>query len=425
MIHFLILRCILMLSLAIAVAISASIMRAVSTLNESRLKPQYFTRKRKLPFHDLLKFLLSMHKTSTQSALGSFFERKGITMSQQALSKARSKFDHTPFKKLFYGIRNAFYGSEYIDKLQRFNGKFLIAIDGSDTPLPNLPALREKFGGTGAKASSPTGRMSIAYDILNDFIIEADFSPLSVSERKHAQNHIKEVGKIIDLKQSIFIMDRGYASQELIELLSEKSFYLFRLRTKFNTEIDALPLGSHIITMYDDVKVRIVKFTLPSGEIETLLTNLFDIDESEFKELYFRRWRIEVKYDVVKNKLEMPCFGGFSENVIMQDFWISMYLANMAAIAKNEADEKIKEERHDKENKYDYQANVNTLIGSLRDRLADAVFSRNPSQRQKKLERIILEIRKSVVPVRPDDGNTPRLENPRKTKYHHNKRSNL
>ena len=60
---------------------------------------------------------------------------------------------------------------------------------------------------------------------------------------------------------------------------------------------------------------------------------------------------------------------------------------------------------------------MNTLIGSLRDRLADAVFSRNPVQRQKKLERIILEIRKSVVPIRPDDGNTPRLENPRKTKY--------
>ena len=102
-----------MLSFAMAVAISASIMRAVSTLNESRLKPQYFTRKRKLPFYALLKFLLSMHKTSTQSALGKFLERKGITMSQQALSKARSKFDHTPFLKLFDGIRNAFYSSEY------------------------------------------------------------------------------------------------------------------------------------------------------------------------------------------------------------------------------------------------------------------------------------------------------------------------
>ena len=414
-----------MLSFGVAVAISASIMRAVSTLNESRLKPQYFTRKRKLPFYALLKFLLSMHKTSTQSALGKFLERKGITMSQQALSKARSKFDHTPFLKLFNGIRNAFYSSEYIDKLHKFNGKFLIAIDGSDTALPNLPSLLKKFGGTGSKASSPTARMSIAYDILNDFIMEANFSPLIVSERDHAKNHIEQVGKIIDWKDSVFIMDRGYASQELIELLSKKSFYLFRLRTKFNTEIDALPLGSHIITMYGNVKVRIVKFVLPSGEIESLLTNLFDLDESEFKDLYFKRWRIEVKYDVVKNKLEMPCFSGFSENVIMQDFWISIYLANMAAIAKNEADEKIKEERLDKDNKYEYQTNVNTLIGSMRDRLADAVFTRNPAQRQKKLERIILEIQKSVVPIRPDDGNTPRLENTRKVKYHHNKRSNL
>ena len=414
-----------MLSLAFAVAVSASIMRAVSTLKESRFKPQYFTRNRKLPFQALLKFLLSMHKTSSQCALNRFLERKGISMSQQALSKARSKFDHTPFFKLFTGVRDAFYGEEYLDTLRKYHGKFLVAIDGSDTPLPNLPSLLEKFGGTGAKASSPTARMSIAYDILNDFIIDAAFSPLSVSERSHAKNHIEEVGQVIDLKNTIFIMDRGYASRELVELLSAKAHYLFRLRTKFSCEIDALPLGSHTITMYDDVKVRIVKFELPSGEIETLMTNLFDLKKADFKELYFRRWRIEVKYDIVKNKLEMPCFGGFSENVIMQDFWISMYLANMAAIAKNEADEKIREERLNSDNRYEYQANVNTLIGSLRDRLAEAVFSRNPLQRERILNRIISEIKKSVVPIRPDDGKTPRYENPRQGNFHHNKRSNL
>ena len=414
-----------MLSLAIAVAISASIVRAASTLNESRFKPQYFTRKRILPFEDLLRYLLSMHKTSSQSALNKFLERRGMTMSQQALSKARSKFDHSPFLKLFNGVRDAFYGAEYLPTLRKFHDKFLVAIDGSETPLPNLPALLEKFGGTGAKASSPTARMSIAYDVLNDFIIDAAFSPLTVSERDHAKDHIENVGKIIDLKDTIFIMDRGYPSRELIELLSKKSYYLFRLRSKFSTGIDALPLGSHIITMYDDVNVRIVKFTLPSGEIETLMSNLFDLDETEFKDLYFKRWRIEVKYDVVKNKLELPCFGGFSENVIMQDFWISMYLANMAAIAKNEADVKIKEVREDKDNKHEYQANVNTLIGSLRDKLADAVFSRNPAHRQKKLERIMTEIQKSVVQISRDDGETPRYENTRKVKFHHNKRSNL
>jgi len=414
-----------MLSLAIAIAISASIMRADSTLNESRLKPQYFTRNRKLPFQKLLKYLLSMHKSSSQSALNNFLEREGITMSQQALSKARSKFDHTPFLKLFTAIRDAFYGTEYINTLRKYNNKFIIAIDGSDTSLPNLPSLLEKFGGTGSKASSPTARMSIAYDVLNDFIIDAAFTPLNISERAHAKNHIESVGKIIDLENSIFIMDRGYASKELIEILAEKSNFLFRLRSKFNTDIDALPLGSHIITIYDNIKVRVVKFTLPSGEIETLLTNLFELNESEFKELYFKRWRIEVEYDVVKNKLELPCFGGFSENVIMQDFWITMYLANMVAIIKNEADQEIAEERKDKDNKYEYQANVNTLIGSMRDRLADAVFSRNPAHRQKKLERIMLEVKKSVVPIRPDDVITPRYENTRKSSHHHNKRHNL
>ena len=414
-----------MLSLAIAVAFSASIVRAASTLEESRFKPQYFTRNRILPFEDLLRYLLSMHKTSSQSALNKFLERRGMTMSQQALSKARSKFDHSPFLKLFNGVRDAFYGAEFLPTLRKFHDKFLVAIDGSETPLPNLPALLEKFGGTGAKTSSPTARMSIAYDVLNDFIIDAAFSPLTVSERDHAKDHIENVGKIIDLKDTIFIMDRGYPSREIIELLSKKSYYLFRLRAKFSTGIGALPLGSHIITMYDDVNVRIVKFTLPSGEVETLMSNLFDLDESEFKDLYFKRWRIEVKYDVVKNKLELPCFGGFSENVIMQDFWISMYLANMAAIAKNEADVKIKEVREDKDNKHEYQANVNTLIGSLRDKLADAVFSRNPAHRQKKLERIMTEIQKSVVQISHDDGETPRYENTRKVKFHHNKRSNL
>lgn len=102
-----------------------------------------------------------------------------------------------------------------------------------------------------------------------------------------------------------------------------------------------------------------------------------------------------------------------------------MYLVNMAAIAKNEEDQKIKAVRKDKNNKYEYQANVSTLIGSMRERLADAIFSRNPSHRVKKLNRIILEIQNSVVPIRPDDGKTPLYENTRNCKFHHNRRSNL
>lgn len=108
-------------------------------------------------------------------------------MSQQALSKARSKFEHILFSKLFTGVRDVFYGKEYLDKLRKIHDKLVIAINGLETVLLNFPALLKKFGVTDVKASSPTARMSIAYDVLNDFIIDADFTPLNVSDRVHAK----------------------------------------------------------------------------------------------------------------------------------------------------------------------------------------------------------------------------------------------
>lgn len=79
-----------------------------------------------------------------------------------------------------------------------FHDNFLIAINSSETPLPNLPALREKFGGTGAKASSPIARMSIIYDVLNDIIIDADFTPLKKS------NVFSKMGGQNSLQMSVF-----------------------------------------------------------------------------------------------------------------------------------------------------------------------------------------------------------------------------
>ena len=66
----------------------------------------------------------------------------------------------------------------------------------------------------------------------------------------------------------------------------------------------------------------------------------------------------------------------FTENVILQDFWISMFLANMVSLAKHEDDKEVKNARLNKDNKYEYQTNINTIIGSLRDKLAEAVFAK-------------------------------------------------
>ena len=47
------------------------------------------------------------------------------------------------------------------------------------------------------------------------------------------------------------------------------------------------------------------------------------------------------------------------------------------------------------------------------------------SPKMQKVKLILKEIQHSVVPIRPYDVLTPRYENTRKSKFYHNKKSNL
>ena len=51
------------------------------------------------------------------------------------------------------------------------------------------------------------------------------------------------------------------------------------------------------------VRVCVIKFLLDSGEKEVLLTNITDrrLGKNAFKKLYFMRWTIETKYNIVKS----------------------------------------------------------------------------------------------------------------------------
>ena len=393
------------------------------TLNAARFSPRYFTRIRKMSFQDILCYLISGCKGTTQAVLNNFFHHtsKSEHMTQQALSKARSHFDHTPFLKAFYALRDEEYNYKKEENLKRLHGMLFIAIDGSIIPLPNYSELRSEFG---ALNGSPSARASIALDVINDRIVDASLSPLSVDERTLAKEHVEKICKIISAKKIVFVFDRGYPSAELISyLMSNNTNFIMRVKRKFSESVDRAGIGSTLLTIEEGITIRVIKFYLPSGEVETLITNLYKVSESRFKKLYFMRWPVETKYDLVKNKLELPNFTGYSKNIIYQDFWISMLLSNIASIAKAEADRNIGMRSSTKCKKYKYQANMNVVIASLRDRFAAAVFSKNPILRRIRVNKIIYEISCSAVPVRPD-RDVSRNE-PRKVKYHHNKKSNV
>jgi hypothetical protein len=394
-----------------------------STLEAARTNASFFTRVRKMNFQDVVLFILSGFNTSTQIALNRFFKKsldQEKTMSQQAFSKARSHMNHSPLESLFRDLVELRYCGKH--EISTLYGYQVFAVDGSDVALPKMPGILEFFGGTGRNADSPTAKMSLLYDILNDFIVDAAINKVGTSERDIALDHIKKLRGMCPEVEKLLIFDRGYPSAALIhELEKEGLFFLMRVKTKWNSEVDEAQGADNLIKLDEATMIRVIKFQLPSGEMETLITNLFELPEEAFPELYFKRWPIEIKYDIVKNKLALENFSGYSKNAILQDFWAAMYSANLVAVAKDEANATVQKERVGKKNKYKYAPNLNQVIASLRDHLVKAYYVTSEEERERYVALILSEIKKSVVPIRPNRS-VKRPLNPRQVKYHHNRK---
>jgi hypothetical protein len=268
-----------------------------------------------MPFKKLIYFLLSMIKESSQNALERYFGKIGLNihMSQQAFSEARQKLKWEAFRQMFEVTVEASCRGE----IKRWHGFRLLAIDGSKLNLPNDPKLREYFGTSGAGNISPCAQGSILYDIENDLILDARIEPMKVDERTLAGEHIRKLAGMESFGKELILFDRGYASMELIGQLVEAGIgFVMRVREKLDRGIDGLGRGDHEVILEKvgrgPVRVRVIKFKLPGGERETLITSLMEKkhEARKFKGLYFRRWPIEGKYDEVKKKLEVENFSG-------------------------------------------------------------------------------------------------------------------
>jgi hypothetical protein len=198
-----------------------------------------------------------------------------------------------------------------------------------------------------------------------------------------------------------------------------------RCQKSWIKEVTTAPTGDSVHTLKDAGRVRVYKFILSSGEEETLITNLFDVPGNELPSLYFLRRGVEGKYDVLKNRIELENFSGYTKNAILQDFWVSITLSIVVAVAKAEADEKIQKRVIGKGNRRRQIPNVCQLIGSLKD---DFVFAcRLPSDELRKvaIDMIIKEISLAVTTVRPDRPPHKRIMNIKKKQYPINRKSNI
>ena len=417
------------ITFAVFMSALATIIQSGGFLNRSRIKPQDFTRNRKMPFSKLIFFMLNTAKSSIQTRLDNFFEnvlKENVHMSQQSFSDARQKIKHTAFLELFAAGVSIIYDGYY----DTWNGYRLSAIDGSKMQLPDDPKLRRFYGTMGADNSAATAQASALYDVLNNVLIDVRIAPLRTDEMTLAMRHIDTLCSLASFIRECILWDRGYASFELIETLKNRGIsFVMRVKRGFSKAVDQLKHGDHTVALqkrgHEDIRVRVLKFELSSGEEETLITDIVDASMGieDFKKLYFMRWGVETKYDELKNKLQVENFSGRTPKAIVQDFYCSMIMSNAVAVACWDAQQIVDEQREDKDNKYEYHVNVNHAIGVFKDRFIRAMLETNPRKRAREAKRILFLLTKNAVPTRPDRS-VPRNKAPRRAKFRHNRKAN-
>jgi hypothetical protein len=382
-------------------------------------------------FKELVYFMLSMIRESSQNALERFFIKteKNIFMTQQAFSLARQKIKWEAFRVLFVLTVNGHY-QEYADEIVRWNGMRIYAIDGSKLSLPNDKPLRDYFGTFGAGNTSPTAQGSLLYDILNDLTVDARIEPMTTDERTIAVMHINQLASIDSFEKGkeLILFDRGYPSFELIKELKERGIhFVMRVRRKFSTGIDELDYGDHRIKLDqggEKIPVRVLKFRLKGGEDETLITDIEDkkLGIKAFKALYFKRWPIETKYNQIKNRLEIENFSGRLVDNIRQDFYATMVLTNLTSDFAGEAQIEVEEEQRGKGKKYHYKVNMNHAIGVLKDQLIITLCEEDMEKRRELFDEITEMLKNRIIPIRPNRSFPRNM--PRNVKFHHNQKSN-
>ena len=249
---------------------------AQETLVAARFKETYFTRKRKMPFSDAISFMMDMRKTTLQTRLNLYFEhtKGGNPISQQAFSKLRMQFDHSPFEKMVRIPVKEEYSGRY--DLPLWNGFHILAVDGSYLQLPCDDALRKEYGIRGG-GDRPSAGISVLYDVLHGWALDPIITHTKMNERVQCEKHIQFLCQELPniAQNSIVTLDRGYPSLNLLERLQTSGLkFLARCSSNFIKEIASAPLGDTYLTLKNNICVRVIKFILPTGAIETLITRV-------------------------------------------------------------------------------------------------------------------------------------------------------
>jgi hypothetical protein len=369
-----------------------------------RNKPSYFSRSSaKLKFEVLLLFMLTLPRQSAQCAINRFIKERGYDFSlhKQSLFEAREKLSH----RVFIDLNNNFFLRDYAysDTFKTHIGLRVIAVDGS---VFDVPAGANWFGTLKTCGEAAPKAQVVAFtDVMNEYILRAEMHPYGAGETNVTKQMLSDFWQTDSAANNLFMFDRGFFSRDLAREIYDHAKFLFRVNSQSLKEINEANACDQAVIRSEkgkpDLCLRVINYTLPNGEIEKLVTNIFDTSftAEDFGELYRMRWGVETCFLTLKSRLQIENFSSAKRELILQDFHASVFVYNMMIAAINEAtvEKTAKEQR-----KYVYKPNKNIAIAEIRNILIDSLSDDDPIKRQSSFMRAMNIISRSVVPIRND-----------------------
>ena len=266
-------------------------------------------RSRKLSFRDII-YCSSLMVTNNQSydiINASLKINNIVDVSTCALIKYKNGIHNTYFNEINKNMISFIYEGQK---------NRIIAVDGTYINL--LKSLINDGFKLSRNGNYCISLISTLFDVEREIPINYKLF-INNSERDALIKQFKYLNK-----GDILIMDRGYYSKKLLYLLNNRSInIIFRLKNNLK-QISSIKNKNDVITFIEyegtKIKFRIIKYKI-NNKIYYLGTTIYDKNIKYFKDLYWKRWKIEINFRHSKYNLSMNNIKSKTKNSIIQDIY--------------------------------------------------------------------------------------------------------
>ena len=302
----------------------------------------------------LLSLTASGNSQGVDGKVGALFRqarRSGLwpdaqTVHRSAVPKARAHVPWTAFEQVHQEAVKLAYEVWPTRETDTWQGLSVFAIDGSKYQLPAADAVRTAFDPHSGldhpgKGPYPHCLVSTAYDVFRRLPIARTIQPMAkANEREEVKALLPQIPQ-----GGVLLFDRGYPSYDLLSHLQYEYQGLWVLRCPashtFPTVESFVQSGKAeaLLTLTAPktaaARLRAIRMDRPSGEISVLLTNLPEDEHfpaQAVRDLYWRRWAVEVHYRDEKTSLEIEPFHSHTENGIRQELFAILIMTVIARV---------------------------------------------------------------------------------------------